>query len=50
MNIERVTEDGRLEVIYGNHESYSFPYEKISFWGRKPAYGLLEKSMLDMRN
>lgn len=47
MNIERVTEDGRLEVIYGNHESYSFPYEKISFWGRKPAYGLLEKSMLE---
>lgn len=47
MNEECITEEGRLEVMYGNHESYFFPYEKIAFWGRKPAYGLLEKSMLE---
>lgn len=47
MKEEGITEDGKLEVNYGNHENYYYPYQKISFWGRKPAYGLLEKSMLE---
>lgn len=45
---EHITEDGTLQVKYGYLlDSYYYPYERISFWGRKPAYGLLEKSMLE---
>ena len=49
MNEKNITEDGKLEVAYGVFlsENYWYPFEKISFWGRRPAYGLEEIQMLE---
>ncbi len=49
MHEEYITEDGTLEVAYGLmlSESYLYPYERISVWGRKPAYGLEEMKQLE---
>lgn len=49
MNEENITEDGKLEVAYGVFlsENYWYPFEKISFWGRTPAYGQEAIQMLE---
>lgn len=49
MHEERIDEYGTLEVMYGGFptESYWYSYEKVSFWGRKPAYGLNNIKMLE---
>ena len=46
---ERVSADGQLMVAYGNFlsESYWYDYDRVSFWGRKPAYGVEEIQMLE---
>ncbi|NTV78488.1 MAG: ABC transporter permease [Clostridiales bacterium] len=45
---EKSTPDGQLMVDFGNYlsDSYWYDYEKVSFWGRKPAYGVEELEML----